>query len=74
MSIHVHVLSCIEHEEESVVEEVVPHTENPPAENNFYFDICGVETKPPATQGKPRCIIPFSLYDALGDRNFVINS
>jgi hypothetical protein len=40
MSIHVHVLSCIEHEEEIVVEEqVVSQTENPPAENNFYFDI-----------------------------------
>jgi hypothetical protein len=82
MSIHVHVLSCIEHEEESVVEEeVVSQTENPPAENNFYFDICGVETETPATQGKPRCIIPFpcfkifiTLYDALGDRNCVINN
>ena len=83
MSIHVHVLSCIEHEEESVVEEeVVSQTENPLVENNFYFDICGVETEPPATQGKPRCIIPFpccfkifiTLYDALGDRNCVINS
>jgi hypothetical protein len=60
MSIHVHVLSCIEHEEESVVEEeVVSQTENPLVENNFYFDICGVETEPPATQGKPRCITPF---------------
>ena len=45
MSIHVHVLSCIEHEEESVVEEeVLPQAKNPPAENNFYLDICGVET------------------------------
>jgi hypothetical protein len=83
MSIHVHVFSCIEHEEESVVEEqVVPQTENPPVENNFYFDIYGVETETPATQGKPRCISPFprrfkifiTLYDALGDRNCVINS
>jgi hypothetical protein len=49
-----------EHEEESVVEEeVVSQTENPPLENNFYFDICGVEIEIPATQGKPRCIIPF---------------
>jgi hypothetical protein len=55
MSIHVHVLSCIEHEEESIVEEeVVPQAVNPPAENNFYFDICGVEAKTPTTQGKPR--------------------
>jgi hypothetical protein len=27
--------------------------------NNFYFDIYGVEPEPPATKGKPRCIIPF---------------
>jgi hypothetical protein len=83
MSIHVHVLSCIEHEEESVVEEeVVFQTENPPLENNFYFDICGVETETPATKGKPLCIIAFpycfkifiTLYDALGDRNCVLNS
>jgi hypothetical protein len=60
INIHVHVLSCIEHEEETVVEEeVVFQTENPPTKNNFYFDICGVELEPPATQGKPRCIIPF---------------
>jgi hypothetical protein len=48
-------------------------------ENNFYFNICGVETETHATQGKPRCIISFpycfkifiTLYDALGDRNCV---
>jgi hypothetical protein len=61
MRIHVHVLSCIEHEEEFVVEEeVVSQTENPRVENNFYFDICGVETETPTTQGKPRCILPFT--------------
>jgi hypothetical protein len=79
MRIHVHVFSYIEHEEESVVEEeVVLQTENPPVENNFYFDICGVETETPATQGKPRRIIAFpccfkifiTLYDALGDRSW----
>jgi hypothetical protein len=59
MRIHVHVLSCIENKEEIVVEEVVTQAKNPPAENNFYFDICGVDREPPATQGKPRCIIPF---------------
>jgi hypothetical protein len=59
ISIHIHVLSCIENEEETVIEEVVAQAENPPAENNFYFDICGVDPEPPATQGKPRCIIPF---------------
>jgi hypothetical protein len=42
-----------------VEEEVVSQAKNPPAENNFYFDICGVDPEPPATQGKPRCIIPF---------------
>jgi hypothetical protein len=61
ISIHVHVLSCIENEEETVVEEeeVVTPPENPPAENNFYFDICGVDSEPPTTQGKPSCIYPF---------------
>jgi hypothetical protein len=49
----------IENEEEIVVEEVVTPAENPPAENNFYFDICGVDMEPPTTQGKPRCIIHF---------------
>jgi hypothetical protein len=83
MSIHVHVFSCIEHEEESVVEEeVVSQTENPPVENNFYFDTCGVDTETPTIQGKPRCILPFpcslkifiTLYDALGDRCCVLNN
>jgi hypothetical protein len=71
----------IEHEEGSLVEEeVVPPTENPPVENNFYFDIFGGEVETPTTQGKPRCIY-LSLYFkvlptlnvALGDRNCVIN-
>jgi hypothetical protein len=40
ISIHVHVLSCIEHEEETVVEdEVISQTEHPPPETNFYFDL-----------------------------------
>jgi hypothetical protein len=47
---------------ESIIEEeVVPLTENPPVENNFYFDICGEEAETPTTQGKPRCIYLF-LY------------
>jgi hypothetical protein len=64
-----------------VGEEVVPQTENPPVEENFYFNICGVEPEPPATQCKPRCIIPFlvvlnfiTLFDALGDRSCVLNN
>jgi hypothetical protein len=76
-------LSCIEHEEETVIEEeVVSQAENPPAENNFYFDIYRVDPEPPATQGKPRCIILFlvvlkniiTLFDALGDRSCVLNN
>jgi hypothetical protein len=50
VSIHIHVLLRIEHEEESIVEEeVVPPTENPPLENNFYFNICGEEAETPTT-------------------------
>jgi hypothetical protein len=56
----VYVLLCIENEEVAVVEEeVVPQDENPSVENNFYFDICGTDPEPPATQGKPRCVYPF---------------
>jgi hypothetical protein len=63
MSIHVHVLSCIEHEDESIVEEeVVSQTKNPLVEKIFYFDIYGVETEAPTTQAKPRCIYPFPCY------------
>ena len=62
MSIHVHVLSCIEHEEEFVLEEeVVSQTENPLVENNFYFDICSVETETPTTQGNPCPFYSISL-------------
>jgi hypothetical protein len=54
MSIHIHVLSRIEHEEEPIVEgEVVPQTENPSVEKNFYFDIYGEEAETPTAQGKP---------------------
>ena len=57
MSIHIHVLSRIEHEEEPIVEgEVVPQTENPSVEKNFYFDIYGEEAETPTAQGKPWCI------------------
>jgi hypothetical protein len=44
-----------------IEEEVVPQAENPPIENNFYFDIYGVDPEPPTTQGKPQCIIPFLI-------------
>jgi hypothetical protein len=57
---YIYVLLHIEHEEESIVEEeVVPPTENPPMENNFYFDIYGEEAVTSTTQGKPRCIYLF---------------
>jgi hypothetical protein len=60
MRIHVYVLLCIENKEEAVVEEeTAPQAEIPPIENNFYFDICGIDPEPPTTQGKPRCIYPF---------------
>jgi hypothetical protein len=81
ISMHIYVLLCIEHEEELVVEEkLVPPTENPSVEINFYFNIYGEEAETPTTQGKPRCIYQ-SLYfkvlptlnAALGDRNCVIN-
>jgi hypothetical protein len=58
-----YVLLCVEHEEDSMVEEeVVPPTKNPPMENNFYFDICGQEAATPTTQGKPRCIYHFLVF------------
>jgi hypothetical protein len=53
-------LLCIENGEEAIVEEeVVPQAENPPVENNFYFDIYGTDPEPPATQGKPGAFTPF---------------
>jgi hypothetical protein len=43
-------------EEVTVEEEETTPTENPPAGNCFYFDICGAEPDSPTTQGKPWCI------------------
>ena len=42
--------------EEVEQERATPPTEDPPAGNCFYFDICGEEPDSPITQGKPRCI------------------
>ena len=58
MSIHGYIWLCIENEEEITIEEeeTTPSIENPPAENCFYFDICGTEPDSPTTQGKHRCI------------------
>jgi hypothetical protein len=42
----------IENEEVTIEEEeTTQSTENPPAENCFYFDICGTEPDSPTTQG-----------------------
>jgi hypothetical protein len=83
MSIHDYIWLCIENEEEITVEEeeTAPLAENPPIKNCFYFDICGTEPDSPTTQGKHRCIChllavlkPFiTLFDALGDRSWVLN-
>jgi hypothetical protein len=58
MSIHGYIWLCIENEEEITVEEeeTAPSTENLPAGNCFYFDICGTEPNSPTKQGKPQCI------------------
>ena len=59
MSIHGYIWLCIENEEVIVEEEAVPPAETPPAENSFYFDICGTDPESPATHDKPRCIYLF---------------
>jgi hypothetical protein len=60
MSIHEHIWLYIENEEVSdEEEETAPPTETPPAENSFYFDICGTDPESPTTQGKPWCIYLF---------------
>jgi hypothetical protein len=58
ISIHGYIWLYIENEEEVTVEEeeTTPSAEDPPAENCFYFDICGTEPDSPTTQGKPQCI------------------
>jgi hypothetical protein len=83
MSIHGYIWLYIENEEVTVEEEEpTPSTENPPAGNYFYFDICGTEPDSPTIQGKPRCICHLlavlksfiTLFDALGDRSCVLNN
>jgi hypothetical protein len=58
MSIHGYIWLYLKNEEELTVEEeeTAPSTENPPAGNCFYFDICGTKPNSPTTQGKPQCI------------------
>ena len=58
MSIHGYIWLYIEIEEEVTVEEeeTAPSTENPPAGNCFYFDICGAKLDSPTTQGKTQCL------------------
>jgi hypothetical protein len=49
----------VEHKGDYIIEkEFAPRIEDPPVENNLYFDICGEEPAFPATQGKPWCIYP----------------
>jgi hypothetical protein len=74
-------LLCIENEEVIVEEEVAPQAKIPPVENNFYFDICGTDPEPPAHKARPSSLslslcfkIFITLYDALGDRNCVLNN
>ena len=62
ITLHKHscILLCVEHKGDfTVEEEVAPQIEEPPAENNFYFVICGEGSVFPEKQGKPRCIYPF---------------
>jgi hypothetical protein len=58
MSIHDYIWFYIENKEEIMIEEGVapPPPKDPPAENCFYFNICGAEPDSSITQGKPRCI------------------
>jgi hypothetical protein len=80
ISIHIHIIAYRTRIRVYIRRKVVPLIENPPMENNFYFDICGEEVATPTTQGKPRSIY-LSLYfkvlstlnAALGNRNCVIN-
>jgi hypothetical protein len=63
MSIHVYVLLYIESEEEVIEEEeTTQQAEIPPAENSFYFDICGTDPESPTTQGKPQCFYRSLLF------------
>jgi hypothetical protein len=62
MSIHVYIWLCIENKEEVSIEgETAPPTETPPAENCFYFYICGTDPESPTTLGKPQCIYLFLM-------------
>jgi hypothetical protein len=48
MGIYVCILLCLENEEEIVEEEeTAPPTKTPPAENSFYFDVCGTDPESP---------------------------
>jgi hypothetical protein len=56
---HSSPLLRVEQEGNFVLEEVVPHPEDPPVDNNLYFDICGEEPDAPTTQGVH---LPLSLF------------
>jgi hypothetical protein len=60
MSIHVHVLSCIEHEEESLVEEeVVSQTENSPVQTTFISTSAVWKRKLLQHKASPGAFTPF---------------
>jgi hypothetical protein len=64
MSIYDYIWLYIENTEEVTVaeEETTPSTESPPAENCFYFDICGTEPDSPTKQGKPNAFATSLLF------------
>jgi hypothetical protein len=67
ISIHGYIWLYIENEEEVTVEEeeTTPSTENPPARNCFYFDICGAEPDSPTTQASPGAFATSLLFKNL---------
>jgi hypothetical protein len=48
------MLLHVEHKGEFILEEeVAPQLEDPPVENNIYFDICSVQPSTPAHKASP---------------------
>jgi hypothetical protein len=64
MSIHGYIWLYIENEEEVTVEEeeTTPSTENPPARNCFYFDICGTEPALLQHKASPGAFATYLLF------------
>jgi hypothetical protein len=52
--IGIRMLLHVEHEGDFILEEeVAPQLEDPPVENNIYFDICSVQPSTPAHKASP---------------------